>query len=215
MQCRRVSGDFSNLADCIFSLSAAIIASRFLPVLRHAIYSNARWNKYRFHHSRSPHFVARAVFDQVAGAHSVCREANGIQSHEDLYVPLATAAGLPDIKGKMLTRYTMNGVNYTVHLDGYNNLDSWTGKTETSARREIYYYDETDLLAMRVDGWRMHIGVKRNGLWWDQKYYPSVPYVFNLLMDPEEKMDPQSDEWGYIGRKFFAQLYLENALSEP
>jgi len=25
-----------------------------------------------------------------------------------------------------------------------------------------------------------------------------------LLMDPMEKMDPESHEWGYIGRKFFA-----------
>ena len=39
----------------------------------------------------------------------------------------------------------------------------------------------------------------------DEKYCPSVGYVFNLLMDPMEKMDPESHEWGYIGRKFFAQ----------
>ena len=39
----------------------------------------------------------------------------------------------------------------------------------------------------------------------DEKYYPSVPYVFNLLMDPMEKMDPQSKEWGYSGRRFFAE----------
>ena len=32
-----------------------------------------------------------------------------------------------------------------------------------------------------------------------------MPYIFNLLMDPMEKMDPESDEWGYVGRKFFAQ----------
>jgi hypothetical protein len=59
------------------------------------------------------------------------------------------------------------------------------------------------LMAIRVEGWKMHIGVKPNGLWWDAKYYPSVPYLFNLLMDPMEKMDPESHEWGYIGRKFF------------
>ena len=51
----------------------------------------------------------------------------------------------------------------------------------------------------------MHIGVKPDGLWWNEKYYPSVAYVFNLLMDPMEKMDPESHEWGYIGRKFFAE----------
>ena len=51
----------------------------------------------------------------------------------------------------------------------------------------------------------MHIGVKPEGSWWNEKYYPNVPYLFNLLMDPMEKMDPESKEWGYIGRKFFAQ----------
>jgi arylsulfatase A-like enzyme len=133
------------------------------------------------------------------------REANGVQSHEDLFVTLAAAAGLPDLKEKLLTGYKMNKVSYKVHLDGYNNLDYWTGKTEKSARREYFYYDETDLMAVRVDGWKIHIGVKREGSWFDEKSYPSVPYLFNLLMDPMEKMDPQSHEWGYVGRKFFAQ----------
>lgn len=140
------------------------------------------------------------------------RWGNSLQAHEDLYVTLAAAAGLPDLKQKLLTGYAMNGTNYKVHLDGYNQLDYWTGKTEKSARREFYFYDETDLMAMRVDGWKMHIGVKPNGLWWDAKYYPSVPYVFNLLMDPMEKMDPESHEWGYIGRKFLAEhLWAPNA----
>jgi hypothetical protein len=39
-----------------------------------------------------------------------------------------------------------------------------------------------------------------NGIWFDPKTYPSVPYLFNLLMDPMEKMDPESHEWGYTGR---------------
>ena len=143
------------------------------------------------------------------------REVNGVQSHEDLFVTLAAAAGLADIKEKLLTGYTMNGVSYKVHLDGYNNLDYWTGKTEKSARREIFYYDETDLMAMRVDGWKMHIGVKTNGLWWDPKSYPSVPYIFNLLMDPMEKMDPESHEWGYIGRKFFAEKLWAPTAATP
>jgi hypothetical protein len=60
-------------------------------------------------------------------------------------------------------------------------------------------------MAVRVDGWKMAIGVKMNGLWWDPKTYPSVPYIFNLLMDTLEKMDPESPEWGYIGRKFAAE----------
>src|SRR5262245_15773750 len=129
---------------------------------------------------------------------------NGLQSHEDLYLTLAVAAGLPHLKEELLKGKDMNGTKYKVHLDGYNQLDVWTGKTDKSARREFFYYDETDLMAIRVDNWKMHIGVKPEGSWWDEKYYPSVPYIFNLRMDPMEKMDTHSKEWGYIGRKFLA-----------
>lgn len=129
---------------------------------------------------------------------------NGIQSHEDLFVTLAAAAGLPNLKADLLGGYEMNGTTYKVHLDGYNNLDHWAGKSPQSARREFFYYDETDLMAIRVDAWKMHIGLKKEGSWWNEKYYPNVPYLFNLLMDPLEKMDPESHEWGYAGRKFFA-----------
>jgi len=130
---------------------------------------------------------------------------NGIQSHEDLFVSLAAAAGMPDLKSELLSGKKIGDMTYKVHLDGFNNIDYWTGKSDKSARRANFYYDETDLMAIRVDAWKMHIGVKPEGSWWDEKYYPSVPYVFNLLMDPMEKMDPQSHEWGYAGRKFFAQ----------
>jgi arylsulfatase A-like enzyme len=131
---------------------------------------------------------------------------NGMQSHEDLFVTLCAAAGMPKVKEELLKGYkAANGTTYKVHIDGYNNLDHWTGKSAKSARREFYYYDETDLMAIRVDGWKMHVGVKPEGSWWNEKYYPSVPYLFNLLMDPMEKMDPESHEWGYIGRKFFGQ----------
>jgi hypothetical protein len=148
--------------------------------------------------------IAGAVLDQVARAHSPRRDLNGIQSHEDLFVTLAAAAGLPNLKEDLLKGYKMNGTNYKVHLDGYNNLDYWTGKTEKSARNEIFYYDETDLMAIRVNAWKMDIGVKHHGIWWDEKSYPSVAYLTNLLMDPMEKVTPDSGEWQYEGRKFMA-----------
>jgi arylsulfatase len=131
-------------------------------------------------------------------------EANGVQSHEDLFVSLAAAAGLPNLKDDLLKGYKMNGITYKVHLDGYNNLDYWTGKTEKSARREFFYYDETDLMAIRVDGWKMDIGVKHHGDWFDEKSYPSVPYITNLLMDPMERVTPDAPGFEYEGRRFFA-----------
>jgi len=138
----------------------------------------------------------------VIPPHSV---SNGIQSHEDLFATLAAAAGLPNLKEDLLKGYKMNGTTYKVHLDGYNNLDHWSGKAKKSNRKEFFYYDETELTAVRIGSWKIHIGVKKEGSWWNEKSYPSVPYVFNLLMDPMEKMDPESHEWGYAGRKFFAQ----------
>ena len=137
---------------------------------------------------------------------------NGIQSHEDLFVTLAAAAGLPNLKQDLLSGYKMGAMNYKVHLDGYNNLDYWMGKIQKSARLEYFYYDEADLMAMRVGAWKIHIGVKKEGSWFNEKYYPSVPYLFNLLMDPMEKMDPESPEWGYVGRKFLgAKLWAPTA----
>ena len=132
-------------------------------------------------------------------------ELNGVQSHEDLFVTLAAAAGLPNLKQELIAGRKTGDATYKVHLDGYNNQNYWEGKSATSARREVFYYDETDLMAIRVDAWKMHIGVKKDGSWFNDKSYPSVPYLFNLLMDPMEKMDPESHEWGYVGRKFLAQ----------
>ena len=60
-------------------------------------------------------------------------------------------------------------------------------------------------MALCVDDWKLAFGVKQElNSWFDPKEYPSVPYVFNLRMDPMERMDPESHEWGYIGRKFLA-----------
>jgi arylsulfatase len=140
---------------------------------------------------------------------------NGIQSHEDLFVTLASAAGLPNLKQELLAGKKIGAATYKVHLDGYDNLPLWTGQTDKSARREIFYYDETDLMAVRVDAWKMHIGVKHHGSWFDEKAYPSVPYLVNLLMDPLEKMTPDSEEWGYAGKKFIAQKLWAPTAATP
>ena len=130
---------------------------------------------------------------------------NGIQSHEDLYATLAAAAGETKLKDELLKGKKLGDKTYKVHLDGVNNLDHWTGKTDESARKQYFYYDENDLTGLRVGDWKMSFAVKKEGLWWNQLVYPRVPYLFNLRMDPMEKMDQESHEFGYIGRKLFAQ----------
>ena len=136
---------------------------------------------------------------------------NGIQNHEDVYVTLAAAAGMPDLKTELLTGKKMGDMTYKVHLDGYNNLALWTGQTDKSARREIFYYDETDLMALRVDHWKMHIGVKKEGNWWNTKYYASIPYFFNLAMDPLERFDPEGLDRGQSRVLFVHKMWAMNA----
>ena len=47
---------------------------------------------------------------------------NEIMSHNDWIPTLCAAAGEPDIVNKLKAGYTANGINYKVHLDGYNQL---------------------------------------------------------------------------------------------
>jgi arylsulfatase len=137
---------------------------------------------------------------------------NGIQTHEDAFRTLAAAAGMPNLADELKSGKKIGDMTYKVHLDGVNNLAHWTGESAKSARRVVFYYDETDLMALRVDSWKMHIGVKREGSWWNEKYYPCVPYFFHLGMDPLEKMDQESHEWGATARNFFAhKLWALNA----
>ena len=82
---------------------------------------------------------------------------NGIQNHEDVFVTLAAAAGMPDLKNELLAGKKMGDTTYKVHLDGYNNLAYWTGRPRNPPA-EIFYYDETDLMAVRVDAGRCTSG---------------------------------------------------------
>ena len=47
------------------------------------------------------------------------------------------AAGLPNLKAELLKGKQMGEMTYKVHLDGYNNMDHWTGQSEKSARRRF------------------------------------------------------------------------------
>ena len=99
---------------------------------------------------------------------------------------------------------TIGDMTHKVRVDGHNNMDLRTDKTDKPPRRQVFSYDETDLVALRVDGWKVHVGAKNGGTCVDSKSYPSVPYIVNLLMDPTQKITTDSAEFGYIGREFFA-----------
>lgn len=104
---------------------------------------------------------------------------NGIQSHEDMFTTLATAAGYGDVRGKLKTRDK-------VCIDGVDNLAHWTGSAP-SARNTHIYYEGNQLTAVRVGPWKTH-QMTRDGFF---DYYKPSTLVFNLRMDPYEKHDGQ------------------------
>jgi len=137
-------------------------------------------------------------------------ELNGIQAHYDVFTTLAAAAGVPDIrerlaKGDTLGTETMKR-NY---IDGLNNLDYWTGKTDSSARDEYIYYSEADLQAIRVNQWKMHF-FTRDGYYGTTKKL-ELPYLYNIRQDPYESygQDPMLQN-----NMFQHKTYLFNAFLE-
>jgi arylsulfatase len=111
---------------------------------------------------------------------------NGIFSLEDVVPTIMAAAGVPDVKEKLLTGYMAGDKTFKVHLDGYNQLPYLSGQSQDSARREFFYYGEANLYAIRVDDWKIHFQIKDN--WFaGQLMTPTAPRPVNLRVDPFEQ----------------------------
>jgi arylsulfatase len=116
---------------------------------------------------------------------------NGIVSHEDWLPTFAAAAGAPDIKEKLLKGVELNGRPYKNHIDGYNQLDYLSGKTETSPRNEfIYVGDDGNVMSIRVGDWKatyLENRAKQLQIWREPFIKLRMPLLFNLRRDPFEK----------------------------
>jgi arylsulfatase len=124
----------------------------------------------------------------------------GIVSHLDWLPTLLAAAGEPDIKEKLKGGYEVGGKTFRIHLDGYNMLDYWTGKTDRSPRKEFFYFsDDGDLTGLRYDNWKFVFAEQRAQgtcqIWAEPFVQLRVPKVFNLLTDPYERADITSNTY--------------------
>jgi arylsulfatase len=125
---------------------------------------------------------------------------NGIVSHNDWFVTLASAVGVPDIAERLRDGTELNGVRYRVHLDGHDQLDYITGESEASARRHFFYVsDDADLTALRFDNWKLVFLEQRAPgtlLIWAEPYTElRIPKIFNLRTDPYERADITSNTY--------------------
>lgn len=150
---------------------------------------------------------------------------NEIVHHMDWLPTFLAAAGKPDIKEDLLDGYRSSalGRRYKVHLDGYNILPLLTGSSETSPRKEIFYFsDDGDLTALRYDDWKfvfMEQRVEETLQAWQEPFVPlRVPFIFNLRRDPFERAQKTSNtyyDW-MIDRAYMlvpAQTYVASFLA--
>jgi arylsulfatase A-like enzyme len=127
---------------------------------------------------------------------------NGIFSGLDWFPTFVAAAGDPNIAEELKKGKQVDGQNFKVHLDGYNQMALITGKGP-SARHEILYFGESTLGAVRIDDFKYRFIDQPKG-WLGEKTKVDVPYLTNLRLDPFERTG-----WPENGTKEGAQQYFD------
>ena len=110
---------------------------------------------------------------------------NGLISGLDWFPTCVAAAGNPDIIEELKKGKTLGDRTYKVHLDGYNQLDLITGKGP-SQRKELFYFAESTLGAMRIGDYKYRFIDQPNG-WLGGTVKPAWPILTNLRLDPFER----------------------------
>ncbi len=118
----------------------------------------------------------------------------------DWFPTLLAAAGDTTVKDRLLKGTSIGSKSGKVHLDGYNQLDYLTGKSQKGAREEFYYFDDdSKLVAMRYQNWKVVFCEQRapGGMqvWANPFTCLRFPKIFNLRMDPYERADVVSDQY--------------------
>jgi arylsulfatase len=112
---------------------------------------------------------------------------NGVMSGLDWFPTFVAAAGYQgDIAADLIKGKSLNGKQYKVHLDGYNQMDMLT-KGSKSARNEFWYFTESTLAAARIGDFK-YIFIDQPDGWFGPKVHLDWPGIVNLRLDPFEKM---------------------------
>ncbi len=118
---------------------------------------------------------------------------NDMCAHEDFIPTFAAAAGEPQIVDKLRKGHKLGDRTFKVHLDGSNLLPFFKGEVKESPRKGfLYWSDDGDLLAIRVENWKMvfkeqeHTGLE---VWQRDFTNLRFPKAFNIRADPFERGD--------------------------
>jgi arylsulfatase len=150
------------------------------------------------------------------------RVINQIVSHQDWLPTLVAAAGVPDIKERLLKGQKTGNKTFKVHLDGYNILPLLTNQAKETPRKGFFYFsDDGELLCERYNRWKVVFAEQRAhrfDVWRDPFVKLRAPKIFDLRMDPFERADTDSNNYNeWWSRHAFilvpAQAYAANLLA--
>jgi arylsulfatase A-like enzyme len=135
---------------------------------------------------------------------------NEMFSHYDLIPTFAAAGGDPDIVAKCQRGAQIGDKTFKVHLDGFNLIPFFKGEVKESPRREfIYWNDDGELVALRVDTWKSVFLEQNNegiGVWQGQFSDLRVPKLFNVRADPFERGDQSIEYNKWMVERAFVQV---------
>ncbi|MCK6479556.1 MAG: arylsulfatase [Planctomycetes bacterium] len=145
---------------------------------------------------------------------------NGIFAHEDMLPTLLAAAGVPDVKQRLLEGMEVGGRTFKVHLDGYDLTDALAGRTESPRHEFFYFNDDGSLVGLRYDQWKAVFAEQRAHGFdvWQEPFVPlRLPRIFNIRADPFERAPEGWDNWRWrVDRAFLlvpAQQYIAKFLA--
>jgi arylsulfatase len=118
-------------------------------------------------------------------------EVNEITAHEDWLPTLLAAAGAGDIKAALLKGGVVGGVNYKVHLDGYDLAPFFRDAATEGPRKEfLYWTDDGGLAGLRFRQWKIVFMEQRAegfDVWEEPLVTLRLPKILNLRSDPFER----------------------------
>jgi arylsulfatase len=127
-------------------------------------------------------------------------------SHNDWIPTFCAIAGEPAIVEKLNQGYTANGINYKVHLDGYDqskfltSVEGTVGKNNgVKSARDTFFYtdDDCELVAYRKGDYKYLFEEQRSPgtmqVWAEPFTKLRLQKIYNLYQDPYERADITSN----------------------
>ena len=121
---------------------------------------------------------------------------NGVVSGLDWFPTLVAAAGDAEIASELKKGKRLGDQEFKVHLDGYNQLDLFTGNGP-SKRKEIFYFTESTLSAVRISDYKYRFTDQPNG-WLGATEKVDWPILTNLRLDPFERTGMSNGRTGSL-----------------